>query len=196
MPDHRAPRDDEKRLFLLVLRCQAGDETAFSRLMEWFGARTLAHLRGLLGDDADDVQQEVWLAVYMRIGALSNPRAFRTWLFQTTRHRAIDFLRSRKRERELLEEAAREIDFANAPDEGIGGLDQSSVAAALKDLSPAQREVLLLRYEEDMTYAQIAVIVGCSIGTVRSRLHHAKLRLQDAIGGPETRDQGRRRKVR
>ena len=133
MPDHRAPRDDEKRLFLLVLRCQAGDETAFSRLMEWFGARTLAHLRGLLGDDADDVQQEVWLAVYMRIGALSNPRAFRTWLFQTTRHRAIDFLRSRKRERELLEEAAREIDFANAPDEGIGGLDQSSVAAALKE---------------------------------------------------------------
>lgn len=187
MPDHRAPRDDEKRLFLLVLRCQAGDETAFSRLMEWFGARTLAHLRGLLGDDADDVQQEVWLAVYMRIGALSNPRAFRTWLFQTTRHRAIDFLRSRKRERELLEEAAREIDFANAPDEGIGGLNQSSVAAALNDLSPPQREVLLLRYEEDMTYAQIAVIVGCSIGTVRSRLHHAKLRLQDAIegtGGP------------
>jgi len=183
MPNHRAPRDDEKRLFLLVLRCQAGDETAFSRLMEWFGARTLAHLRGLLGDDADDVQQEVWLAVYMRIGALSNPRAFRTWLFQTTRHRAIDFLRSRKRERELLEEAAREIDFANAPDEGIGGLDQSSVAAALKDLSPAQREVLLLRYEEDMTYAQIAVIVGCSIGTVRSRLHHAKLRLQYAIEG-------------
>ena len=183
MPDHRAPRDNEKRLFLLVLRCQAGDETAFSRLMGWFGARTLAHLRGLLGDDADDVQQEVWLAVYMRIGALSNPRAFRTWLFQTTRHRAIDFLRSRKRERELLGEAAREVDFANAPDEGIGGLNQSSVAAALKDLSPAQREVLLLRYEEDMTYAQIAVIVGCSIGTVRSRLHHAKLRLQDAIEG-------------
>ena len=193
MPNHRAPRDDEKRLFLLVLRCQAGDETAFSRLMEWFGARTLAHLRGLLGDDADDVQQEVWLAVYMRIGALSNPRAFRTWLFQTTRHRAIDFLRSRKRERELLEEAAREIDFANAPDEGIGGLDQSSVAAALKDLSPAQREVLLLRYEEDMTYAQIAVIVGCSIGTVRSRLHHAKLRLQDAIEG--TGGQGPRQKA-
>lgn len=181
MSDHRAPRDDEKRLFLLVLRCQAGDETAFSRLIEWFGARTLAHLRGLLGDDADDVQQEVWLAVYTRIGALSNPRAFRTWLFQTTRHQAIDFLRGRKRERELLEEAGREIDLAHAPDEPIGSLNQSSMAAALKELSPAQREVLVLRYQEDMTYAQIAVIVGCSIGTVRSRLHHAKQRLQAAI---------------
>ena len=97
MSDHPAPRDDEKRLFLLVLRCQAGDETAFSRLMTWFGGRTLAHLRGLVGDEAEDVQQDVWLTVYTRIGALSNPRAFRTWLFQTTRHRAIDFLRSRKR---------------------------------------------------------------------------------------------------
>ena len=56
------------------------------------------------------------------------------------------------------------------------------MAAALKALSPAQREVLLLRYQEDMTYAQISVIVGCSIGTVRSRLHHAKQRLHEAIG--------------
>jgi RNA polymerase sigma-70 factor, ECF subfamily len=180
MPDHRA-RDDDKRLYLLVLRCQTGDETAFSQLMYWFGARTLAHLRGLLGDDSDDVQQEVWLAVYRRIGGLTNPRAFRTWLFQTTRHRAIDFLRSRKRERDLLEDAAHEIEIAHAPDEGIGGLDQSSIAAALGELSPVQREALLLRYQEEMTYAQIAVIVGCSIGTVRSRLHHAKQRLQDAM---------------
>jgi RNA polymerase sigma-70 factor (ECF subfamily) len=118
----------------------------------------------------------------MRIGALSNPRAFRTWLFQTTRHRAIDFLRSRKRERELLEEAAREIDFANAAAEGAADLAESSMAAALKELSPVQREVLLLRYQEEMSYGQIAVIAGCSVGTVRSRLHHAKQRLQDAIG--------------
>jgi RNA polymerase sigma-70 factor, ECF subfamily len=181
MPDHRA-RDDEKRLFLLVLRCQAGDETAFSRLVEWFSARTLAHLRGLVGDDAEDVQQEVWLAVYRRIGGLSNPRAFRTWLFQTTRHRAIDFLRSKKRERELIEEAAREIDCTQVPDEGAADLAESSMAAALKELSPVQREVLLLRYQEEMSYGQIAVIAGCSVGTVRSRLHHAKQRLQDAIG--------------
>ena len=175
------PRDDEKRLFLLVLRCQAGDETAFARLMAWFGARTLAHLRGLVADDAEDVQQEVWLAVYTRIGALSNPRAFRTWLFQTTRHRAIDFLRSRKRERELLEEAAREIEDAHTPDEGISDLNRSSVAEALGELSPVHREVLLLRYQEDMSYAQIAVISGCSIGTVRSRLHHAKARLREVV---------------
>ena len=182
MSDDRQASIEEKRLYLLVLRCQAGDESAFNRLMERFGGRTLAHLRGLLGDDAEDVQQEVWLTVYRRISALSNPRAFRTWLFQTTRHRAIDFLRARKREREIVDEVASEIDEAVVPADTLASVDQSALAAALEQLSPAHREVLLFRYQEEMSYAEIAVVLGCSIGTVRSRLHHARRRLEDAIG--------------
>jgi DNA-directed RNA polymerase specialized sigma24 family protein len=89
---------------LLVLRCQAGDEIAFARLMRTFEARTLGYLHGLVGDDAEDVQQEVWLSVYRHLGLLADPGAFRTWLFRTTRHRAIDFLRKRKRERELIDD--------------------------------------------------------------------------------------------
>ena len=116
-----------------------------------------------------------------RIGSLGNPRAFRTWLFQATRHRAIDFLRARKREQEIVEEAARDIGEAVIPDELAGGLDSGAGAAALADLSPAHREVLVLRYQEDMSYAQIAIVVGSSVGTIRSRLHHAKRRLQEAI---------------
>src|SRR6185503_13122240 len=95
-------------LHLLVLRCQAGDERAFARLMDAFGNKTLGYLRGLVGDDADDVQQEVWLSVYRGIGGLANPGAFRTWLFRTTRHRAVDFLRKKKRERELVDEITNE----------------------------------------------------------------------------------------
>jgi RNA polymerase sigma-70 factor (ECF subfamily) len=182
MPDDRAAVD-ERRLFLLVLRCQAGDDAAFARLMETFGARTLGHLRGMLGDDADDVQQEVWLTVYRRIGALTNPRAFRTWLFQTTRHRAIDFLRARQRERELVDEVSTGTEPTVPPDEGLGRLDRSTLAGALGGLSPAQREVLLLRYQEDMSYAEIGVVMGCSIGTVRSRLHQARRRVQESIAG-------------
>ena len=116
-----------------------------------------------------------------RGGSLGNPRAFRTWLFQATRHRAIDFLRARKREQEIVEEAAREIDEAVIPDDLARGLDSGAGAAALADLSPAHREVLLLRYQEDMSYAQIAIVVGSSVGTIRSRLHHAKRRLQEAM---------------
>ncbi|MEP6574093.1 MAG: sigma factor, partial [Gemmatimonadota bacterium] len=88
---------EDLRLYLLVLRCQAGDEQAFARLFAWFGPRTLVLLRGMVNDEAEDVQQEVWLSVYRQLSTLSNPRAFRTWLFRTTRHRAIDCLRRQRR---------------------------------------------------------------------------------------------------
>ena len=146
MADQSRPSDDATRLFLLVLRCQAGDEEAFTRLVDWFGGRTLAHLRRLVGDEAEDVQQEVWLTVYRHLRRLDNPRAFRTWLFQTTRHRAIDFLRARRRERELVEEAARDVEAATIPDETLAALDESALGPALAELPAPHREVLLLRY--------------------------------------------------
>ena len=184
MSEPSTPRDDETRLFLLVLRCQSGDELAFGRLFEWFSARTLAHLRRLVGDDGEDVQQEVWLTVYRTLRTLHNPRAFRTWLFQTTRRRAIDFLRAKKRDQELREDAMRDMPTSTWPEDRLVALDESSLAAALDALSPIHREVLLLRFQEGMSYGEIAVIAGCSIGTVRSRLHNAKRLLQDAIERP------------
>jgi RNA polymerase sigma-70 factor (ECF subfamily) len=179
MADQSRPRDDAARLFLLVLRCQAGDERAFASKVR--SAMDARYLRRLVGDEAEDVQQEVWLTVYRHLHRLDNPRAFRTWLFQTTRHRAIDFLRARQRERELVEEAARDVEAATIPDDTLAALDESALGPALAELPAPQREVLLLRYQEDMNYGEIAVVAGCSIGTVRSRLHHARRRLQDAL---------------
>ena len=181
MPEPSSSPADETRLYLLVLRCQSGDESAFGRLFQWFGARTLAHLQRLVGDDSEDVQQEVWLTVYRNLRTLHNPRAFRTWLFQTTRRRAIDFLRARKREQELRDDALREMATSAWPDSHLSSVDDSSMASAVRDLSPIHREVLLLRFQEDMSYGEIAVIAGCSIGTVRSRLHHAKRRMLESI---------------
>jgi len=172
----------DRRLYLLVLRCQTGDETAFAQLLASFGGRTLAHLRTLVGDAADDVQQEVWLTVYRRLSSLANPNGFRTWLFQTTRHRAIDYLRARKRERELFDDEG-SVDvsqIASSDDERLD-LSGGSVAAVFAQLAPAHREVLQLRYEEDLSYAEIALVSGCAVGTVRSRLHNAKRHLQELL---------------
>lgn len=174
---------EQLRLHVLVLRCQTGDEHAFGRLFDWFGPRTLAHLRSLVGEDAEDVQQDVWLTVYRSIGTLSNPGAFRTWLFRTTRHRAIDFLRKRRRERELVEEAAVVAVEASEPDveSRMASIDASVLETALAEIPPLQREVLQLRYRDDMSYAEIALVVGCPVGTVRTRLHHAKRRLYERL---------------
>ena len=174
----------EMRLHLLVLRCQAGDERAFGQLLEWFGDRTLTYLEGLVGrDDAEDVHQEAWLSVYRGIKALHNPRAFRTWLFRTTRHHAIDFLRRCKREQRLLELAAVEAKVSEHVEEKADlGIDPDVVLdAVLSELSPSHREVMLLRFRDELSYSEIAMVVGCPIGTVRTRLHHAKRKIYQLI---------------
>jgi RNA polymerase sigma-70 factor (ECF subfamily) len=118
--------------------------------MRSFEARTLGYLHGLVGDDAEDVQQEVWLSVYRHLGLLADPGAFRTWLFRTTRHRAIDFLRKRKRERELiddmpLEDVPDSSSEADDTSEARELIDEETLGAALMAMPPPQREVMLLR---------------------------------------------------
>lgn len=180
--------DEELRLHLLVLRCQAGDERAFATLFETFGERTHRYLRGLLGDDADDAQQEVWISVYRAIATLANPRAFRTWLFSTTRRRALDQLRKRRREAELLVDPSDGVDVADVPDETMErsfGRGTEELERVLAGLPPPQREVLLLRFQDDLSHAEIAVIVGCPVGTVKTRIHHAKRKLQESLARSE-----------
>jgi len=180
-------REKRKQLreHILVLRCQVGDEAAFAALYQRFGPRTQRYLEGLLGPEAaSDVQQEVWLAVFKGISGVANPRGFRTWLYQITRHRAIDFLRKMKRERELLGAVAAEVgeEGEALPELEVGPAGIGSLMHALSGLSPPHREVLILRYWEEMSYAEMALVAGCSVGTVRSRLHHAKRNLRGALG--------------
>jgi RNA polymerase sigma factor, sigma-70 family len=184
MPEEGPVAEERLRLHLLVLRCQAGDDEAFTHLFQLFARRTLSYLEGLVGDDADDVQQEVWLSVYRNLGGLANPGAFRTWLFQTTRYRALDSLRRRKRQSRLLDDAATELAQGDVPagdeDERVGDLDLAAIAEALP---PTLREVLLLRYGNDLSYAEVALVMGCAVGTVRSRLHAARHRARQLIEG-------------
>lgn len=171
----------DPRLQFQVVRCQAGDEAAFTHLLETFGPRTLRYLRGLVGPDAEDVQQEVWLSVYRGIAGLADPAAFRTWLFSTTRRRAIDCLRRLRRERELFLPA----DDERLPEAETAGaeapLDPADLDRVLEALPAAQREVLLLRLRDELTYGEIAVITGCPVGTVRTRLHHARRKVREHL---------------
>ena len=187
MREDVGPRSSERgalRLHFLVLRCQAGDEQAFAQLLEWFGDRTLTYLEGLVGrDEAEDVHQEVWLSVYRGIRTLHNPRAFRTWLFRATRHHAIDFLRRCKREQRVLELVAVEAKVSErVADEPDVGIEPGIVLdAVLSELSPVHREVMVLRFRDELSYAEIAMVVGCPIGTVRTRLHHAKRKIYQLL---------------
>ena len=174
-----AAQSDDLRLSLLVLRAQAGDERAFGRLFEEFGQKTLGYLTGLVGDEAEDVQQEVWLGVFRSLKSLTNPGAFRTWLYRTTRHRAIDRLRGRRRHQELFVPADEESTADLVAADADAPLREEELQWLLSGLPPPQREVLLLRYRDELSLAEIALIVGCPVGTVKTRIHHARRKLRE-----------------
>lgn len=162
---------------LLVLRCQTGDETAFAELVGRYHGRLRYYLRKMLGDahQADDTLQEVWLDAFRALPRLHDPGAFAAWLYRIARDRASRVWRRGHRATEPLDASTlvapdSEADFA--PE------DAAVIHAALDRLTAEHREVLLLRFVEDMSYEQIAAVTSVPVGTVRSRLHHAKQALR------------------
>lgn len=170
---------------LLVLRAQMGSRDAYGGLVERYDARLAFYLRRLLGDaaDADDVRQEVWITVVRKLHTLEDPGAFRAWLYRVARHRAISWLRKRRAEVPLAEVDLEQmvVDEAEQPD--FSPEDAAAVYAALDRLVAGQREILTLRFLGGLSYEEIARVLDCRLGTVRSRLHYAKAALRAALPG-------------
>lgn len=174
---------DTDRLYerVLVLRCQAGDEAAFTELVERYQPRLRYFLRKMLRDAtaAEDALQEVWLDVSRSVARLTDAGAFRAWVYRIARDRAARELRRHRPPHRPLDEA--DPPDGRADDGRFTADDAARVHAALDELAEDHREVLVLRYVEDMAYDEIARVAGCQVGTVRSRLHYAKRALRGVL---------------
>jgi RNA polymerase sigma-70 factor (ECF subfamily) len=162
---------------MLVVRCQTGDTAAFKELMDLYERPVHYFLTKMMDNPqaADDLSQEVWFEVFRGIGRLTDPGAFKAWLYQMARHRALRALRLRV----PAPVSPRELEVAvDDGEESFSVEETERIHAALDELPHDQREVLLLRYIEDMTYEEIARVTHCQLGTVRSRLHYAKRALR------------------
>ena len=166
---------------LLVLRSQAGDDAALAELVERYSPRLRYFLRKLLGsaDGAEDALQDVWLDVLRHLPQLADPQALRAWLYRIARDRA--FRRLRKAGREPVQFDENQHANGQPDDTTFTAEDAARIHAALDHLPAQHREVLVLRFLEDMTYEEIARIVGCELGTIRSRLHYAKQSLRKLL---------------
>lgn len=170
--------DQAERIYerILVVRAQADDDGALAELVERFSPRLRYFLRKLLpADAAEDALQDVWLDVVRQLPRLADPQALVAWLYRIARDRAFGKLR-RTRRAEPLDEA--NLPAEAADEEEFSAEDAARIHAALGQLPPEQREVLVLRFLEDMSYEQIAGVVGCQLGTVRSRIHYGKQALR------------------
>lgn len=165
----------------LAVRLADGDEAALEELLRRYQRPLGAFLgRRTAGRDVEDLFQETWLRVVRSSTRFDRRRRFSTWLFQIAANLCRDWWRKNQRaSAEAGEEAA---DPARPAERS---LDRITADALLETLPDEQREVLILRYYHDMSEAEIAEILDCPRGTVKSRAHNALARLGAYVKGGE-----------
>lgn len=188
----RDPSDAEDAL--KVAEFLAGDVRAFEFLFDKYRERVyrLAYRFLRNREDALEVTQDVFLRVYLGISKFKTQSKFFTWLYRIAVNRAIDFARSKRSsklkeaEEEILELVAQPSPRREpAPDPSQVAADRElaeEIRKAVAGLSEKHRTVFLLHAAEHLSYREIAAVLGCSIGTVMSRLFYARKRLQRILG--------------
>jgi RNA polymerase sigma-70 factor (ECF subfamily) len=166
---------------LLVLRAQEGDRDAFRSLVDRYDRRLLYFVRRVVNnsEEAYDVVQAVWLHVHRRLRSLRAPQAFRVWIYRIAHDQSVAALRKRTRQPVLDEAPLEDAIVDEAPEPAAEAAEL--VHAALEHLSIDHRRVLTLRFLEDMSIDEIAEVLTCSSGTIKSRLHYAKAALRRRI---------------
>jgi RNA polymerase sigma-70 factor (ECF subfamily) len=167
------------------------DPELLDHLIEQYQHRLLRYLLFLTGkrEVAEDLFQETWMRVLMRGGQYNGKARFDTWLFTIARNLVIDL--SRKRTMASLDEMCDTSDEGRAFEiatDGPSPLDQfkiredrAEVAAVLLTLEPNYREVLVLRFHEEMSLEEIASVTRAPLSTVKSRLYRGLAALKPEI---------------
>ena len=178
-------RSDEE----LAQALKQGEEPAFDELVKRHQGRIYAVAYRLTSnrEDALDVAQEALLKAYRKIDSWEPTGGFLSWLMRLTSNQAIDHLRRRKRHRhQSLDETHGAAERAVASEKVAMDVArqaqaqeiESRVQAALSVLSPAQRTVFVLRHYEGLALADIAPVLGCTVGSVKVHLFRALKKMQ------------------
>lgn len=166
-----------------IRSAQRGDLGAFRELIDRYDRRLLYFVRRFCPDPhlALDVLQEVWVTLWRRLPELRVPEAFRVWLYQIAHDKAVSQLRRSRRE-EQARAVLRDSGNHQADPDWEPSIDQADlVHRGLAELTAEHRAVLTLRFLEDLSLEEIAESLRISLGTVKSRLHYAKLALREEV---------------
>lgn len=166
--------------------CQAGDRDAFRLLFERHQDRVYTVALYFFGGDeatAHDITQQVFLKLFSRIGQFQGDAEFSTWLYRVTTNACVDEQRKRRRFLPFGAAAFTEPRARGAQEERVAGAELTgAVARAVASLKPKLRVVMLLKYFEELSYEEIAAALGCSPGTVASRLNRGHRILARKLG--------------
>lgn len=173
--------DNEKAV---IRRAARGDAAAFEQLVTAYqGAVYRLALRMCSSAAAaEDVAQEAFLSAWKNLPQFRGDSQFSTWLYRLTTHAAIDYLRREKRHEASDIDDVTVADETSSPQETVERSEtQTAVRDALAALSPEYREVILLRYMQELSYEEIGIALHLPPGTVKSRLNRAKGQLKEIL---------------
>ncbi|QDU01698.1 ECF RNA polymerase sigma factor SigW [Gimesia chilikensis] len=164
--------------YLLVSQVLAGHRDVYAHLVRRYERHVHAAAWAILGDHqaAEDVTQETFVKAYDKLNTLRTPRRFGPWLMTIVRRTATDLARTRNRL--VVVPNIRDMpDERDMPNEE----DAAHVLSALAGIPDQEQQVILFRYFDELAVADIATLLGCSVGTVTKRLSRAVTRLRDRL---------------
>lgn len=180
----------------LLEECRRGNRAAFQELVEKYQRRIVSLALGMVHnpDDAMEIAQETFVKAYENIGNFKGESSVYTWLYRIAVNKAIDFRRRQRRQSTVSFDNPRPEHEGQTFEETLQeerpfGPDQRAqaqqvgerVAEAIDELTPDHKAVILLREVEGLSYEEISRVMHCSKGTVMSRLHYARKRLQKKL---------------
>lgn len=190
-PEPKESDDEKAHVRRLVQHAKRGDREAYRELVQRYQKRVFGILFGMLRsrEDAMELTQDVFIKVYQRIKDFEEKSSFYTWVYRIAFNLAIDF---RRREwKKVHTEYDDAVEQDGAADDGILNRERvnpeqelqsrelgEQIRRALETLPDEQKQVLLLREVEGLSYQEMADSMGCSIGTIMSRLFYARKKMQ------------------
>jgi RNA polymerase sigma-70 factor, ECF subfamily len=180
----------------LVRQAQAGDTEAFDQLVSRYRTRVFGMIYNMVHNEQDawDLAQDSFLKAWKSIARFRGQSSFYTWMYRIVMNVTIDWLRKKQVkgagaefddaiQLKEIDPASRTVPHADPlPHEHMQHKEiRGRIDAAIAELSPEHRAVILMKEIEDMQYHEIAESLGCSIGTVMSRLFYARKKLQNLL---------------
>jgi RNA polymerase sigma-70 factor (ECF subfamily) len=180
----------------LVKRSQAGDTEAFDELVIRYRARVFSMVYNMVHSEQDawDLAQDSFVKAWKSIGRFRGQSSFYTWIYRIVMNVTIDWLRKKQVkgggaefddaiQLTQVEPASKTIPKTEPLPHQAMERDEirARIEKAISQLSPEQRAVILMKEIDDMQYHEIAEALGCSIGTVMSRLFYARKKLQNLL---------------
>ena len=172
---------------LIIERVLKGDTQAYGDIINHYSSRICSVCYGIVHnyEDAQDISQDVFIRAYKSLERFSGRSAFYTWLCSIAINASRDHLRkySRVKKVELFEDhVSDKKGKQSSPAEDLKNKEvRKTIHSAINELPEEQKQVIILRELDDLSYNEIAKVLNCSEGTVMSRLHYARKKLQERL---------------